>query len=915
MLPSDIRLYTWVDVEDVLLRAQQDPGWPDWLVWVHAYWDNLTLGIRLRKQQEALDWIAQLMAPRFSRESTTILLEGLSDQARAFPVLLEETEDNPSPRRFIPTLARPATLSLSTSTADPVALDADLPPVAAFHSFKGGVGRTSCALALAQAMTASRKKRARVLVVDADLEAPGLTWLLRSRLPSSSVSLTDFLALIHSDTDPTATESIRLVADRVKDMQIEGMYVLPSFRTNDQFQSLEIKPEHLIHNAKDPFILTSALARLGKLLDVDAVIVDLRAGLSEISAGLLLDPRVYRVIVTTLSAQSMEGTQNLLALLGRLAPSRKADQPIPTLIATQIPEEYLQRQLDLFNYNQPDPMTVFIETLLKSTAPFWEPTSLSSNGDENHGEPGPIIVTSHFDSRLVVMPGMWEEAMARLRESGLVKEMSTIIGWLPTVSHSKNGVASSVVETFDTAQLKTKRQQLAEFTSRLIYAETGDIEKFLTIASLHRLVSDNRAKVPVAVIVGAKGAGKTYTYLQMARRGRWEEFVNNAGITDMSISACFCPALKSKNLQEAANSLVQDTSDRTSEYLGLATPKSYSEISDYLRSGLQENLHEGQWLWRWLNIIAWSAGFENGKDDASHGQRFAEYLRQRKQYVVAIVDGLEDLFQTLSSQETEQVALRSLLQEVPDWLEQQPGRPIGLLTFVRRDMLVGAVRQNSAQLMARYDPYALKWSSEEALRLVSWTATQAKIPLPEITDLQDTQRPDLINALVPLWGRKLGNEKSNEARSAEWVIAALSDLKGQIQARDIIRLLNSASHSSISDTYWKDRVLAPISIRTAVEKCSIEKVAEIRSENQDLNAIFQKLAQLPEESKKIPFTREKVGLLQIAELLTLEDNGVVLRDRDKEEYYMPEIFRTGLGFKLKTGARPRVLALSRRSQK
>ena len=909
MLPSDIRLYTWVDVEDVLLRSQQDTGWPEWLVWVRAYWDNLTLGIRLHKQKEALAWIAQLMEPRFSTESASIVLESLSEQVRAFPVLLEETEDAPAPRRFIPTLVRPSTLWLSTSNANPIALDSDLPPIIAFHSFKGGVGRTSCALALAQAMIANRKRRARVLVVDADLEAPGLTWLLRSRLPSPSVSLTDFLALIHSDPDPTATESIRLVADRVKDMQIEGIYVLPSFRTNDQFQSLEIKPEHLIHNAKDPFILTSALARLGKLLDVDAVIVDLRAGLSEISAGLLLDPRVYRVIVTTLSAQSIEGTRNLLSLLGRLAPSTKADQPIPTLIATQIPEEYLQRQSDLFNYNQPDPITVFTETLLKSAAPFWEATPSSGDNDENQGEPGPIIVISHFDNRLVVMPGTWEEAMVRLRQSGLVKEMSTIIDWLPTVSHSKEGITSTVTETFDLTQLKRKRQQIAEFTSRLIYAETGDIEDFLTIASLRRLVSDYSSKVPVAVIVGAKGAGKTYTYLQMVRRGSWQQFVDDAGITDTSIRAYLCPVLKSKNLHETANSLVQETSDRTAADLGFATPQSPLDISHYIRSELRENLHEGQWLHRWLNAIAWSAGFENGKDDA--GQRFAEYLRQRKQYVVAIVDGLEDLFQSFSSQEAEQIALRSLLQDVPDWLEQQPGRPIGLLTFVRRDMLLGAVKQNAPQLMARYEPYALKWSSEEALRLVAWTAIRANI-LTELTDLQDLQRSELINALVPLWGRKLGSEKSNEARSAEWIIAALSDLKGQIQARDIIRLLNSAAQASVSDTYWKDRVLVPNSIRSAVEKCSVEKVTEIGIENQVLSAIFQKLTQLPEEAKKIPFTREQVDL-QVPELQALEDNGVVLRD--KEEYYMPEIFRPGLGFKLKAGARPRVLVLSRRSQK
>ena len=41
MIPSDIRLYTWIDVEDVLLRVQKEKNWPEWLVWGRAYFDGL----------------------------------------------------------------------------------------------------------------------------------------------------------------------------------------------------------------------------------------------------------------------------------------------------------------------------------------------------------------------------------------------------------------------------------------------------------------------------------------------------------------------------------------------------------------------------------------------------------------------------------------------------------------------------------------------------------------------------------------------------------------------------------------------------------------------------------------------------------------------------------------------------------
>jgi hypothetical protein len=97
MIPSDIRLYTWVDVEEVLLRMQALNNWPEWLVWARAYWDELTMGIRPGTQEAAKDWLREVYDPRFRMDSEDrraggfIILESLPGNERRLPVWFEET--------------------------------------------------------------------------------------------------------------------------------------------------------------------------------------------------------------------------------------------------------------------------------------------------------------------------------------------------------------------------------------------------------------------------------------------------------------------------------------------------------------------------------------------------------------------------------------------------------------------------------------------------------------------------------------------------------------------------------------------------------------------------------------------------------------------------------------------------------
>jgi hypothetical protein len=686
---------------------------------------------------------------------------------------------------------------------------------------------------------------------------------------------------VHSDEDKDAKEAIQLVAARLLDALVDNIYILPAFRSPEQFESLEVRPEHLIRGSEDPYILTRVLAQLGKALRADAVLVDLRAGLSELATGLLLDPRVYRILVTTLSGQSVAGTCFLLDLLGRLTPSTRPEDPLPSLVISQVTDE--SRDSDLLEEEE--------LRLVEAARPF-----LGEDGDRDF----PVVRTS-FDQRLLTLPPTWEEVIGRIQRSEIVERMIPLIDWLPSKSTRMPVPAQP--------NLREKREKLREIANRMVYAESGEGTDFLATTPLRHLASQHRAQVPIAVVVGAKGAGKTYTFLQVIRRRNWQSFATDAGVAETQIAALIYPVLESKNLQSPAQDLVRAVRQQTAAALGLSSPQDVSAIRDYIRDGLGKFRHEGEWRQHWMDVVAWGIGLEPGS--AGAGRHLPEYLAKLEKQLLLVVDGLEDLFQEFAGDWSQQMALRALLQEVPDWLAQQPGRPVGILVFVRRDMVLAAVPQNARQLMARYDPYALKWNREEALRLVAWAAAKAGL-LPDLSliEPQNQGEQKLVEDLTGLWGKKLGRDRSREGRSVEWVILALSDLRGQIQARDLMRLLHLAAARSVDDHDWPDRVLVPSAIREALRECSRKKIEEIEEEYPLLEQLFTRLRDLPAGTRHIPFTREDTNLSP-EEIKILEDNGVLLREAD--DYYMPEIFRLGLEFSLKTGARPRVLTLARRA--
>ena len=143
-------------------------------------------------------------------------------------------------------------------------------------------------------------------------------------------------------------------------------------------------------------------------------------------------------------------------------------------------------------------------------------------------------------------------------------------------------------------------------------------------------------------------------------------------------------------------------------------------------------------------------------------------------------------------------AIQALTQDVIKELDYLNHRHMGLMVFLRRDIAEEAIRSNFRQFSDQYSRYELNWSQTEALRLALWLAGKAIPVLATGEKILILSREEIERRLELLWGKKLGKDNSNEANAAKWILAALSDFNGQLQARDIVRFLKFASDDAES---------------------------------------------------------------------------------------------------------------------
>ena len=655
------------------------------------------------------------------------------------------------------------------------------------------------------------------------------------------------------------------------DVKVVEHFVLPTYRYIEQLLDMYASPESIVNSYNKKFILAEILSMLGKRLNVSAVLVDLRAGVSEFSAPLLFDPRVKKYLVTSTSYQSVKGTELLIQELNKGLPIKESTL-IPEIFMTMIPDGL--QTLDI------------VSGLV----------SLYDKVDEKEESLIDNLVTElPFASELLHL-GSLRQIIKNLDGCAFYKNIYSLVKDNYVVQKEKK-ISTSV----------NRRDEVIRKINRLadtqINAE-GNVEfNILMTAPINNLIKKFRINIPHTVIMGAKGSGKTFLYREMLRNKYWETFIvkmeNNKEIKEPR--TFFVPVLASSNasgFKDILQAAIKKYNACGAN--GNISNSVWLDNSNKIKT-FNRNEHDSlEWLDFWKQIMLETLG--GGFDSL---ESLENVLGECAQRVVFLFDGLEEIFiQTLSSK-TEKNAILGLCQDMlNEWKVKY--KNIGAIIFLRKDLARDSIEVNFEQFNTLYNSVELRWSRTEALRLVVWLVNQAVPGFYQEEVAVEVASQELIERnLTKLWGVKLGKITSNEAYSSRWILAALSDFNGQLQARDIIRFLQYATEDAGRPIY-EDRYIMPAEIKKAVPNCSNKKLNEVIQEIAALKPIFTKLESLPEEKRILPFHSDTFELTATDEKL-MKQEGYLKIDNDK--YYLPEIIRHALKFKYERGARPKVLSL------
>ncbi|WP_156655617.1 KGGVGR-motif variant AAA ATPase [Methylobacterium platani] len=786
-------------------------------------------------------------------------------------------------------------------------------PIAAALSVKGGTGRTTTAVAFA--LHWAEAANGPILLVDADLEAPGISYLFEAFAGRPKISLEDLITLAHSEGTDGAPATTTFVAERLRDHLLTGnIYVLPLRRDIDELASSSVKPEHL-STPERPFAMADLLSHVGEKLGAVGIVVDVRAGLVPLGVNLAMDPDVSPIIVTSLAEQSVRATTDFSAFLAREFRRAGATPRRPLLVVNRVPLVFRQTGMDK---KITEPLIAgLVDTLVVGT------DEVTSSQDIYTAVPEiqPYIQANVPELADMQVPtGNWRDFVEQLQNSGFSRALSESLHEFLTTELSFKRKDTTPIASPESSP-SNRRQLLESFANQLIAAENvqGKVPRPLVTQPLSALSSRYKSEVPIAIAEGAKGTGKTLAARYIVSKYNWNLVVQDLIGARDAVAAHLIPVTASVQSSEIFQREADDARRLNSGALGLSEPLSIYDTTTFIKDRISSNLTENQWVSIWLDIIAWSIGFRPRSTGA--GEEFFSELRRQEKSVIAIFEGLEELYSSVADAGVEP-AMRALLISLPQKLRSEPRRPIGILTLVRRDTVEAAVKQNLDQFRREYAPFALNWTEEDVLELAAWLADQSNA-LPGLWSNGFRERPAAERAtlLEPLWGSKLGPDdqpgrRTREAYTATWVIAVLSDLRGRLVPRDLVRLLASAAKIEPDKEeldLYTSRLLTPRSLRTAVEPTSSVKVSETEEEIAELKTAFDKFKSQADELS-VPLTDGVIAQLGLTptEVSSLVRHGIIFGE--KSPYEVPELFRRGLGLK-HSGARRSVVNLYNRARK
>ncbi|MBI4859846.1 MAG: ParA family protein [Candidatus Riflebacteria bacterium] len=702
------------------------------------------------------------------------------------------------------------------------------PPVVAFYGFRGGAGRTT---ALGHIAAILSGRQVQVVVIDLDLEAPGLHHVLRC---SSLQEDRGVLALLR-EAATAPVDSLSLAPHVLRDGLDLGtpIRVLPAGLLSQRYlERLEDLGVPLWHIGEGPSPLQVLVDRVKDELAPQVVLLDCRTGLSGLSASAIFHIADAVVCFLPITVQSLEGL-DLLLMGVRAARLHRHGRPGLLLVPTMVPEG-------------PEGQTRLEEWFLPELEQRYTKYILGRDSLDDQGELLEEIVP-------VVRAGIEYRrgiALADHLRSDFVQRSAGAYG--PLMQHLEI-LAGLIPEpgpiTVDADRVLSELDAEGGL-KKLAFAETtppGDIVKLFVKPSDFNALVDRGTWY----VVGAKGAGKTWlwTYLMseaaqmsdmsfLAGHGPGHDLLSSSAMRELEREArlaarqthgAFWLLYAARRLLEYRPQIVEPVLKRLGSDERRLIKDLVSSCDDALQAALLRVLRHpraGTLAERVVQEIDRSLLESDGTAvtllydnlDVGFGSD-SKSIERRQRFVNAFVEAIEPL----------RGRCRRVLFKV----------------FLREDIFSELNIQNQSHLEAA--KVELRWEPRDLWVLALNLAWRSEEYRAAIHAIDNTVGPDAWPAeeerrqrlLTPLWGAQL--EAGNKVSTALFVQRRTADGKERLFPRTLVQLLAAAvDHQSTQDSR-SDRVLRSAAIQVGYKRASENRVNDLRKEYAELGSYLDGL--------------------------------------------------------------------------
>ena len=749
------------------------------------------------------------------------------------------------------------------------------PNIVTYYSFKGGVGRSTALVSTALELA---EKGVRAIVVDMDLEAPGLPELLRVELKTEAqkggvVNLMNRLEL-EEEIDIDIRDYLVPVTD--------FLYLMPAGKINPAYiQQLSlIDPRRFYRLENNP---VKKMFRMLESLQPkpDVILVDARTGLADISAPLLLEISDLSIIVFYPHPQVKAGLD--LLVNGILSRRNRRDltselrfvlSPIPESDREQLRiqrqgiewvQDYLERIRDIReSYNQ-DPLDTLTEE---------------------------IVHTIYYNDRMANNSHIvWDEK--------LLHPYARVTEWVDALLENPEEERRQATET----ELPAKDEILAN-----MHIETGIAERQDDLSRTYVKTSDYRyaIKTEVVLIVGRKGTGKTALFRMLRQR-----FGDSSVVVRNSVPGKESIDLVDEEFKEVERRLPEQNWRlywgacalfhlyRDARYKKLVSEAVNEEIlREFKEADSNQNLKRG-WLSALTKIL--DISFLGSELEGSF-----QKLNDSLDYpVVLLWDGLDRGFGYTDDAKKRQN--RIIIGVLDFWNSIDKLDKFQFKVFLRKDLWDRLSFQNKSHLYGRR--LDLKWDDKleyyktllkqiyrgvvkNYFDLKYQAQTEGKQLPPQVEDWTEEQVVFVFNLLA---GERMRGGKSAYTRN--WVWSRLADGNDDHSPRYLFQLFHNALELEKQELIpYEKSLIRPKHLVKSLEAVSEEAVnALILEEYEELKKYKGQL-----KKKTVPFSTKEVDHWEEDLINLAYDVGlfkVYEEDRDGETLRLtvPDLYLKGLG--------------------